>query len=81
MLLFQRPGELGWDGMRNFSIPWIGAPTISIPFVVRRVNKWILGVLSNVQMKDLCKPGWNEGNISPSQIGYSAFDLTLTGEE
>jgi dCTP deaminase len=44
------------------------------------LNKWIPGVLSNFQMRQLCKPGWIEGDVSDEQIGYSALDLTLTGE-
>ena len=44
------------------------------------LNKWIPGVLSNIQMRQLCKPGWIEGDVKDEQIGYSALDLTLTGE-
>jgi hypothetical protein len=44
------------------------------------LNKWIPGVLSNTQMKQFCKPGWIEGPVADKQIGYSALDLTLTGE-
>jgi hypothetical protein len=29
------------------------------------LNKWISGVLSNIQMKPLCKPGWIEGDVIP----------------
>jgi dCTP deaminase len=44
------------------------------------LNKWIPGVLSNTQIKQLCRPGWIEGGVKDDQIGYSALDLTLTGE-
>lgn len=44
------------------------------------LNKWIPGALSNGQMKQLCKAGWIEDVINDDQIGYSAIDLTLTGE-
>jgi len=44
------------------------------------LNRWIPGVLSNTQMRQLCRSGWIEGTIKKGQIGYSALDLTLSGE-
>ncbi len=44
------------------------------------LNRWIPGVLSNSQINQLLKPGWVEEVGSVDQFGYSALDLTLSGE-
>lgn len=45
------------------------------------LNKWVPGALSKAQLIQLCKPGWLENvPLENDPVGYSALDLTLTGE-
>src|SRR5258705_330329 len=48
---------------------------------VSPLNKWVPGALSKGQLRQLCAPGWVEGvRLEDDLIGYSALDLTLSGE-
>jgi len=45
------------------------------------LKKWIPGVLSNSQVRQLYHAGWIEKIVDPkAQLGYSALDLTLAGD-
>jgi len=49
---------------------------------VSPLNNWVPDALSKSQLKQLCRPGWIEDvSLKNDPIGYSALDLTLSGEK